>query len=109
MKAKYSQRGETLDYTNGGSTSIAAGAVVSLGTHIGIAGTNIAVGAVGTIHMVGVFELAKDSAAITLGAAVYYDAAADKITATSTNNIPAGYAVAAAGAADTVCLVKLMG
>ena len=109
MNAKYSQRGETIDYANGGSTTIAAGSIVSLTTRVGIAGTDIAAGAVGPIHMVGVFELTKDAAAITLGAAVYYDVSEDCFTATATDNILAGYAASAALAADTVCLVKLLG
>lgn len=109
MNTKYSQKGETLDYTNGSGLTLAAGSVVSLATRIGIAGMDIAVGATGTLHMVGVFEVAKDDTDITLGAAVYYDVSEDKFTATATDNIPAGYAIAAAGTSDTVCLVKLLG
>lgn len=109
MKTKYWQRGETIDYANGGATTITAGSIVSLTTRVGIAGMDIAAGATGTIHMEGVFELTKDAAAVALGAAVYYDVSEDCFTATATDNIPAGYAVTAALAGDTVCLVKLLG
>lgn len=107
MNAKYWQRGETLDYTPG--EAVKNGAVVSLGTRIGIAGSDIAANEQGQIHVVGVFEMAKDGAEITLGAAVYYNADDDQITATAEGNVPAGYAVQAAKAADTVVLVKLLG
>lgn len=107
MNAKYWQRGETLDYTP--TAAVKNGAVVSLGTRIGIAGSDIEKNTQGQIHVVGVFEMAKASGAITMGAAVYYDTAADKITTTATSNVPAGYAAAAAAAADTTVLVKLLG
>lgn len=115
MNAKYWQRGETLDYTP--SAAVKNGAVVSLGTRIGIAGGDIAASTQGQIHMVGVFEMTKATGAITMGAAVYYDVANDKITTvastgsgdTKVDNIPAGYAAAAAASADTTVLVKLLG
>ena len=108
MNAKYWQRGETLDYTH--SEAVESGAVVSLGTRIGIAGTDIAANEQGQVHVEGVFELAKDtSVEITLGAAVYYDAAGDVITTASSGNVPAGYAVQAAAQTSTTVLVKLLG
>ncbi|MEG1594603.1 MAG: DUF2190 family protein [Oscillibacter sp.] len=107
MNAKYWQRGETLDYTP--TAAVKNGAVVSLGTRIGIAGGDIAAGAQGQIHVVGVFEMAKAAGAITVGTAVYYDTINDKITTTSASNIPAGYAAADAASADATALVKLLG
>ena len=107
MNAKYWQKGETLDYTP--AEAVKNGAVVSLGTRIGIAGSDIAANEQGQIHVVGVFEMAKDGAEIALGAAVYYNEANDQITATADGAVPAGYAVQAATAADTTVLVKLLG
>jgi len=108
MKATYWQRGETLDFTP--TEDVENGAVVSLGTRIGVAGTNIRAGEQGQVHVVGVFAMEKDKTeAITMGAAVYYNAAADVITATAADNIPAGYAAAEAAASDTTVLVKLLG
>ena len=54
---------------------------------------------------------------MTMGAAVYYDEAAKKITTVAStgessgkvNNIPAGYAAAPAASADETVLVKLLG
>lgn len=107
MNAKYWQKGETLDYTP--TEAVKNGAVVSLGTRIGIAGSDIAANEQGQIHVVGVFEMAKDGAEIALGAAVYYNEANDQITATADGAVPAGYAVQAAAAADATVLVKLLG
>ena len=107
MNAKYWQKGETLDYTP--TEAVKNGAVVSLGTRIGIAGSDIAANEQGQIHVVGVFEMAKDGAEIALGAAVYYNEANDQITASADGAVPAGYAVQAATAADATVLVKLLG
>lgn len=107
MKATYYQRGETLDLTP--AAAVKNGAVVNLTTRIGIAGTDIATGETGAVHVVGVFEMDKAAGAITMGTAVYYDTTADNITTTSAGNIPAGYAAAAAAAGDATVYVKLMG
>lgn len=107
MNAQYWQKGETLDITPG--TAVENGAVVALGTRIGIAASSIAAGEQGQVHVVGVYRLDKAAGAVTMGAAVYYDAEADNITTTATDNIPAGYAAAAAAAGDATLLVKLLG
>ena len=105
--AEYSQRGEALDYTNAGSAKIEAGDVIVLGTKIGVAGCGIAVGAAGSVYVEGVYKFAKATDAITIGAAVYWDATNENITTTSTGNTLAGYAAAAAASADTTVLVKI--
>ena len=109
MTAKYWQKGEVLDYK--ASAAVKNGEVVSLGTRIGVAGET------GHLHVVGVFEMEKAAGAMTMGAAVYYDEAAKKITTVAStgessgkvNNIPAGYAAAPAASADETVLVKLLG
>ena len=108
MKATYYQRGETLDYTP--AEDVENGAVVSLGTRVGVAAAPIRAGEQGAVHVVGVFAMPKaEGEAIDQGAAVYYDAEADAITATEGGNTPAGYAAASAAATDAVALVKLLG
>ena len=108
MKATYYQRGETLDYTPTEKTE--AGQVVDLKTRIGVAAAPILAGEQGAVHMVGVFAMTKaDGEAIDQGTAVYYDSAADAITATEGSNTPAGYAAASAAATDATVLVKLLG
>lgn len=116
MTAKYWQKGEVLDYK--ASAAVKNREVVSLGTRIGVAGEDIAAGETGHLHVVGVFEMEKATGAMTMGAAVYYDETAKKITTVASttgessgkvNNIPAGYAAAPAASADENVLVKLLG
>ncbi len=123
MKAVYFQRGETLDHFP--TENVENGAVVDLGTRIGVAAAPILAGEQGAVHVVGVFAMTKaDGEAITQGTAVYYDAEADAITATAeatvteegeekntttVKNTPAGYAAASAAATDATVLVKLLG
>ena len=108
MKAIYYQRGETLDHFP--TENVENGAVVVLGTRIGVAAAPISAGEQGAVHMVGVFAMTKaDGEAIDQGTAVYYDSAADAITATEDGNTPAGYAAASAAATDATVLVKLLG
>lgn len=110
MSAKYWQRGETIDYT--ATDGLANGDVVNLATRIGVAGDDIAAGETGAVHVVGVFEMPKATDAVTVGQALYWDAAAEKITTaagSSHANTPAGWAVAAARTGDATVLVKLLG
>lgn len=117
MSAKYWQRGETIDYT--ATDDLANGDVVNLATRIGVAGDDIAAGETGAVHVVGVFEMPKATGAVTVGQALYWDAAAENITTAAENittaagsspaNTPAGWAVAAAGSSDATVLVKLLG
>ena len=108
-KATYVQPGNNLDYINNGSAAIEAGDVIALGTtRVGVAGCDIAVGEVGSVIVKGVFEFPKTgTAAIALGAAVYFDGTG--ITNADSGNTPAGYAVAAAEASSETILVKLLG
>lgn len=107
-KATYWQRGESLDYVNSTDAVIEANTIISLGTRIGIAGTSINPGEKGSVHVTGVYEIAKTGVGeIAMGAAVYFDGTG--ITNTASGNIPAGYAAQAAGADDAVIFVKLLG
>ncbi|MGL5436002.1 MAG: DUF2190 family protein [Lachnospiraceae bacterium] len=107
-KATYFQRGETLDFANDTTDVIAANTIMPYGTRLGVIGTDIMPGELGSIAVTGVFEMPKDSAAIEAGVTVYYDTAASKITATS-KPVVAGYAAQAAAAGDDTVLVKLLG
>ena len=108
MKANYYQRGETLDHIP--TEDVENGAVVDLKTRIGVAAAPIRAGEQGAVHVVGVFAMTKaEGEAIAQGDSVYYDAAADTITATESGNTPAGYAAASAATTDTAVMVKLLG
>ena len=88
MIANYQQPGSTIDFINSTSDTIKAGQVVSLTTRIGVAGTEIAASAVGSLHVKGVFSMPKATGAIAIGAAV-----------------PAGWAIAAAKSEDATVQV----
>lgn len=107
--ATYLQRGESLDYLNSTNKAIAAGTIISLVSRIGVAGTTIEPGELGSVHVTGVFKVTKnDTTEIPMGALVHFDGTG--VTATSTaDTVPAGYAAATAAAADTTMLVKLLG
>ena len=107
-KAEYWQRGEALDYTNTTDAVIPANTIVKIGSRIGVTGTEIAPGDIGTIHVGGVWEIGKTgNAEIAMGQTVYFDGTG--ITDTAGDNTEAGYAAANAAAGDTVILVKLRG
>lgn len=111
-KAAYWQRGETLDFTNNTTAKIEANTVITFGSRIGVAGTDVLPGEVGSLHVEGVFEIKKtDAGAIEMGTTVYFDGAG--ITTAANNGgtayPQAGYAAQAAAAADIVVLVKLGG
>lgn len=112
-KASYWQRGESLDYKNATETTIEANTVVKMAERIGIAGTDILPGAVGDLHMSGVFEFDKTSAnAIPMGTSVYFDGtgiteAANDGEGEPTAYTPAGFAAADASAEDKKILVKI--
>lgn len=110
MKATFWQRGEALDYKNDTSSVIEANTVIAGANLIGVVGTDINPGEVGSLHVAGVFEMQKVADdAISFGELVYYDASEGKITKTATSNVAAGYAASVAGATTTSVLVKLLG
>lgn len=118
IKAEYWQRGEAIDYTNPAEASakIDANEIVTIGSHIGVAGAPIAPGETGTLHVFGVFEMPKSSEnAIAIGTNVYFDGTG--ITEAADNGKQdndlitypsAGYATEAAAAADTTIKVRLV-
>lgn len=115
-KATYWQRGETLDYRNDTDTKIEANTIIPFGSRIGVAGTDIFPGELGSIHVTGVFEINKTvTEAVEMGTEVYFDGtgittAEDDGAETNPTTYPlAGYAAQAATAADTIIRVKLGG
>ena len=106
-KATYWQRGESLDYVNGTTAVIEANTIIDLGTRIGVAGTSINPGEKGSLHVTGVYEIAKTGPEdIAMGAAVYFDGTG--IT-NATGGTLAGYAAETSAAGASVILVKLQG
>lgn len=107
-KAIYRNKGETIEYTNPSTTKVVeAGEIVSLTSRIGIAAAEIPAGAVGSVNVVGVYELPKTSSlAIAAGDLVYFSTSTNKVTKTDTD-VPCGFAVEAAAAADSIVYVKI--
>lgn len=114
MKAAYWQRGESLDYVNATTKKIEAGDVLIIGNHIGVAGTDIEPGALGSVHVTGVYEFAKkDTAELTPGMTVYLTA--DGVTASAAEgsgddvvtHVQAGFVAATSPAKSTKAYVKI--
>ncbi|WOO34942.1 DUF2190 family protein [Anaerocolumna sp. AGMB13020] len=106
MKATYWQKGDTLDYKNTGSAKIEHDTVVVLGKRIGVSGTEIPVGAVGSIHVTGVFVMNKAAEVISFGDDLYYDSENEVVTKTETE-VKAGYAAESKDSAESKVLVKI--
>lgn len=114
--AEFWQRGESLDYTNNTGAVIPHNTILQIGSRLGVTGTVIEPGKIGSIHVGGVWEIAKTgTTAITMGQTVYFDgtgitdASSDGADTNPTAYVEAGYAAADAAAdADTI-LVKLRG
>lgn len=108
-KAAYYQKGEVLDYTNNTAESIAYNDVVVLGSRIGVAAENIPVGGIGSVSVVGVYEVPADATtAFVTGDALYWDKTNGKVIKTA-GGISAGWAFNDKAAAGATVLVKIGG
>ncbi|MEA5135700.1 MAG: DUF2190 family protein [Candidatus Fimivivens sp.] len=106
-KGIFKQAGNCIDYTNSGSTAIVFGDVVPLTDCIGVAASDIAVGDLGALELVGVYELPAATAALTNGQKVYWDATNSNVTATATDNTPCGVTIAAKASGVLAVDVKI--
>ena len=105
--AIYIQKGESLDYVNESeSDTIHAGEIVAFGTGIGVAGMDIKPGQSGSLHVVGVFNIPKDTEEIEFGDALYFDADTGTIS-TNSDCVPCGYAAGYAAAGAPMVPVKI--
>lgn len=110
MKARYVQKGESIDYTP--SSAVAAGDVIVIGDIVAIAKLDIAAGTLGSLAVVGAFDVVKattEGSALAAGSKIYWDAANQVATATATGNIYMGESIVAAVDADTTVRVRLNG
>lgn len=84
------QDGRTMQYVSSGGNS--AGDVIEFTEAIGVVLDDIAAGATGTLIMLGVVELVKETGVVfTQGDMLYWDATNNRLDKT-TSNIPAGIA-----------------
>ena len=76
-KAKFWQKGESIDYVNGTGSKIDANTIILYGSRLAVAGCDIAAGEKGSLYVSGVFEMPKDygdsGKALTAGQEVYWD------------------------------------
>lgn len=107
-KANFWQRGEALDYTNNTAATLEANTVVVIGKRIGVIGTDIAPGTLGTVHVSSVFEMNKAAEVVTFGDTLYWDEGNACLTTTA-GDVIAGYATSDAAAGDSTVRVKLLG
>jgi predicted RecA/RadA family phage recombinase len=114
MAKNYIQDGNVIDFTAG--ATIVSGQVVAVGSIIGVAAGDVANGKVGPLIVKGVVEIPAATAEILVGAPVYWDADGNPVggttgtgaaTATATDNILVGYAVAGKAAAGAKVKVLL--
>lgn len=106
MAKNHVQEGNIMTWTNGTGSAVASGAVVVVGTLVGIALGDIANGATGELALAEVWEVAKDtSVAIAQGATVYWNGTG--ATSSAHGNVPMGHAFAAALQAATTLPVRL--
>ena len=105
MYARFIHDGKAVDFVP--TTDVAAGTVIVEGDLVGVTKLDIHAGRLGALHVVGVFDVAKGNAAITLGAKVYWDAAANQAVTTATGNKQLGICVQEATADDAVVRVRI--
>lgn len=125
-KAKFWQKGESIDYVNGTGSKIDANTIILYGSRLAVAGCDIADGEKGSLYVSGVFEMPKDygdsGKALTAGQEVYWDndnscikaavamvigTGGDAGKVTTEPSAVNGFVVAAALTTDQKCLVKI--
>lgn len=105
MLARYVQKGDSIDYRP--TTDIAAGDVIVISDLIGIARLDIAANTLGSLSVVGVYDVVKAAGQVSAGAAVFWDAGAQKATTVSGSNHYLGKAILAAEAEGETVRVLL--
>ena len=105
MQARFIHDGKAVDFFP--ATDVAAGTVIVTGDLVGVTKLDIQAGRLGALAVVGVFDVEKANAAISLGAKVYWDATAKQAVTTATGNKLLGICVQEATAEDSVVRVRI--
>lgn len=113
MATNYIQPGEVIDWTNGTGSAVSAGDVVAIGQILGVALTDIASTATGSVQIRGVFEVPKVSAAvIAAGESLVWDVSAgtfdDNLATPATGDISGAAAVAVEAAGNGVTAFNVL-
>jgi predicted RecA/RadA family phage recombinase len=105
MLARYVQKGDSIDYRP--TTAVAAGSVIVIADLVGIARLDIEANTLGSLAVVGVFDIVKAAGQIPSGSTVYWDAGAQKATLVSGSNHYLGKAITSAADGDETVRVLL--
>ncbi len=105
MFAKYVQKGDSIDYRPTEFTN--AGDVIVIADLIGIARLDIQAETLGSLALVGVFDIVKTTGEIPVGSTVYWDSGAKKATLVSGSNQYLGKAIASSSSNDETVRVLL--
>jgi predicted RecA/RadA family phage recombinase len=101
------QAGETLTITT--PATVASGDALLIGAIFGVANGDAIINQFVDLTTEGVFTLPKASVSITLGAKLYWDDTAKKLTTTAAGNLYVGAAVEAAATVALTVTVRLHG
>lgn len=112
MATNYEQPGEVIDWVNGSGSAVSSGDVVVIGAVLGVALTDIASTATGSVAVKGVFTVPKVSAAvIAQGEALTYDVSVakfdDNAASAGTGDITGAACYAFEASAATVTALKV--
>ena len=106
VQSLYVQRGEAIDYLNSTEADIKANDIVTIKTRIGIAGTDIPVGSVGSLHVIGVFDLPATAAeTYEVGDNIYFKDGL--VTSVDTGAVPAGWVVEPKATSKNMARIKI--
>ncbi len=106
--AKFIQNGNIIDYTNSGASKINYGDIVTLGTRVGIACEDIAVGAIGGVSLTGVYEVpAITTEAFVAGDDLYLDATGKATKTKGSLTVKIGMATDAKVTAGASAIVRI--
>lgn len=105
MLARYVQKGDSIDYRP--TNAVTAGSVIVIADLVGIARLDIEANTLGSLAVVGVFDVVKAAGQIPSGSTVYWDAEAQKATLVSGSNHYLGKAIAESADGDETIRVLL--
>ena len=105
MQARFIHDGKSIDFLS--VPDIPAGSVIVQGSLVGVTKLDVKAGCLGSLAVVGVFDIVKGNAAIPLGSRVYWDATTKQAVLTASGNAQLGVAVLEATADDAVVRVRL--
>ena len=105
MHARFIHDGKSIDFLS--ETDVPAGTVIVEGDLVGVTKLDIQAGRLGALAVVGVYDVVKGDAAITLGTKVYWDTTAKQAVTTATGNKLLGLAVLPAEVADSTVRVRI--